>query len=170
MVFKHSKGIKRRAGGFTLIELMIVVAIVGILAALAIPAYQDYTIRSRVTEGLVLAAQAKALVVENAANVQSDLSLGSSVFAATENVQDLTIDPTDGEIVVTYKPVVATAGNNQLVLVPYTNGGGNLVAGASTPPGVVQWVCAASGKQMPSGVNQAHPSTLFARYAPSECR
>ncbi|MBI6779520.1 MULTISPECIES: pilin [Pseudomonas] len=55
--------------GFTLIELMIVVAIIGILAAVALPAYQDYTIRSKVTEGLTQAASAKLAVAETAANV-----------------------------------------------------------------------------------------------------
>jgi type IV pilus assembly protein PilA len=60
---------KKVQSGFTLIELMIVVAIIGILAAIALPAYQDYTIRSKVSEGLVLASEAKTAVSETAASL-----------------------------------------------------------------------------------------------------
>tara|TARA_R110000772_G_scaffold64210_3_gene143694 strand:+ start:13998 stop:14579 length:582 start_codon:yes stop_codon:yes gene_type:complete len=60
---------KKIQQGFTLIELMIVVAIIGILAAVALPAYQDYTVRSRVSEGLVLASDIKTLIADNAVNV-----------------------------------------------------------------------------------------------------
>ena len=66
--------------GFTLIELMMVVAIIGILAAVAIPFYQDYTIRTRVTEGLALASSAKMIVVENASSGVVPCSIVTSDF------------------------------------------------------------------------------------------
>lgn len=135
---KHSKG-------FTLIELMIVVAIVGILAAVAIPAYQDYTIRARVTEGLNLAASAKLAVSETAisnnALPATQAATGYTSPAATANVTSIAI-AANGVITITY---TAAAGNGTIIMTP-----------TLTANGDVTWTCTAG--------------TLLAKYRPSVCR
>lgn len=148
---------KRMQQGFTLIELMIVVAIIGILAAVALPAYQDYTVRARVTEGLALAAGAKTSVAENAAN-GSAFASGWTAPAATSNVAGVEINATTGAVGVVY---TARAGNGALTLTP-TSGGAALSAGTPPSGGSVSWACAAATV---SGV-----TGLAAKYLPSSCR
>ena len=170
--------------GFTLIELMIVVAIIGILAAVALPAYQDYTVRSKVSEVLIAASSPKSLISEA---FQSD-SLAGVTAAATEYnarpagektskfVGGITIDTATGDITVT-TAAAATSGlptdaaGTNVVFRPNVNN----VALAAGATGAIDWACTSSTNTTSTarglGNNAVAPATpLPAKYAPSECR
>jgi type IV pilus assembly protein PilA len=159
--------------GFTLIELMIVIAIIGILAAIAIPAYQNYTIRSQVTEGLTLADGWKTAISEfYAANgsfpVGNDTAGSSTTVAIAgasvgKYVGSIAVT-TGGEIVIKYtgsqaNAKLSVAANNTLGITPGTDANSDVI-----------WVCGTAS--LPSSVTQATAATattVLAAYLPTSC-
>jgi type IV pilus assembly protein PilA len=171
--------LKQVQKGFTLIELMIVVAIIGILAAIAIPAYQDYTIRSQVTEGLNLAASAKTAVAESfantgfwpAANVNAGLNTAVTDIAGKYVTQVAVVD---GTITITYGNqangsinVATTPAESTLSLKPYLSPNNDVVwvcGTAVVPPNVVDTDTAGTASGALSG------TLILPKYRPSACR
>ena len=147
--------------GFTLIELMIVIAIIGILAAIAIPAYQDYTIRSKVSEGLNMAGAAKLAVAEtfdsegNFMNSNASYGLPSAGSISATYVSAIDADGSaaggDGIIVITYKEIAAgkVDSGDQVSLEPDTS-----------QPGAMAWTC----------TSNISGTVIDPRFLPANCR
>mgnify|MGYP003572883103 CR=1 FL=1 len=167
---------KKMQKGFTLIELMIVVAIIGILAAIAIPAYQDYTIRAQVSEGMTLSAAAKAAVAETYLNT-GIAPVNREEAGMTGDKEDTSgkyvasVDVANGSIVVVYgneaNAKIKASGSETLEMVPYVTGDASVAwqCGRANAP-----TTGAGVALNPMNGGATNGTNIAPEYLPSACR